>query len=227
VNYTVGDGPHGLRAGDLNADGRLDLVTVNELSNNITVLLGGANGAFTVLNTFATGLVPKMLAIVDIDGDGANDVVNTDTADNYPTCCHPGGDQVSVLYGNNTGALSARQDFTVGLTPFSIVAADFNNDGRPDLATANWHGNSASVLLNQSGIVQVQLTWQASTDIGGAGVAGYQIYRNSVLLGTSSTPSYTDRTVTAGTSYTYQVRAFDAAAPANLSALSGPASITP
>ena len=203
-----------MRKNDLGSES----VTVNELSNNITVLLGGANGAFTVLNTFATGLVPKMLAIVDIDGDGANDVVNTDTADNYPTCCHPGGDQVSVLYGNNTGALSARQDFTVGLTPFSIVA---------DLATANWHGNSASVLLNQSGIVQVQLTWQASTDIGGAGVAGYQIYRNSVLLGTSSTPSYTDRTVTAGTSYTYQVRAFDAAAPANLSALSGPASITP
>jgi hypothetical protein len=200
---------------------------VNELSSNVTVLLGGANGAFSVFDTFATGLVPKMLTIVDIDGDGANDVINTNTADNYPTCCHAGGDQVSVLYGNNTGNLSARQDFTVGLTPFSIVAADFNSDGRPDLATANWHGNSTSVLLNQSGSVQVQLTWQPATDVGGTGVAGYEIYRNSVLLGTSSAPSYTDRDVTAGTSYTYQVRAFDAATPANFSAQSTPASVTP
>ncbi|HEY7640190.1 MAG TPA: FG-GAP-like repeat-containing protein, partial [Steroidobacteraceae bacterium] len=229
VNYTVGDAPHAVRAGDLNGDGKLDLVTANELSNNLTVLLGGPNGTFTVLNTFPTGLVPKGIAIVDIDGDGALDVVNTDTADNYPTCCHPGGDQVSVLYGNGTGNLSGRQDFTVGLTPFSVIAADFNNDGRPDLATANWHGNSASVLINQSGSVQVQLSWQAATDnTGGTGVAGYEIYRNSVLIGTSSANSYTDRNVTAGTSYTYQVRAFDAATPANFSALSTPpASITP
>jgi hypothetical protein len=179
-----------------------------------------------VFGTFATGSVPKSVAIVDVDGDGANDVVNTNTADNYPTCCHPGGDQISVLYGNNTGSLSGRQDFTVGLTPFSVVAADFNSDGRPDLATANWHGNSASVLLNQSGSVQVQLTWQASTDAG-TGVAGYEIYRNSTLLGTSSTASYTDRNVTAGTSYTYTVRAYDAATPANFSAQSAPVSITP
>jgi glucose/arabinose dehydrogenase/fibronectin type 3 domain-containing protein len=227
VNYTVGDGPHGIRAGDLNADGKLDLVTVNEFSNNVTVLLGAANGAFTVLNSFPTGLVPKGLVIVDVDGDGALDVVNTDTADNYPTCCHVGGDQVSVLYGNNTGNLGAKQDFTVGLTPFSITAGDFNNDGRPDLATANWHGNSTSVLLNQVGSKQVQLNWQASTDTGGAGVAGYEIYRDSVLIATGTATSYTDRTISAGTTYTYRVRAFDAATPANFSAQSAPATVTP
>jgi fibronectin type 3 domain-containing protein len=226
VNYPVGDGPHGIRAGDLNGDGRLDLVTVNELSNNATVLLGAANGAFTVFNSFPTGVVPKSLAIVDLDGDGANDVVTSNTGGNYPTCCKVGGDQVSVLYGNGTGSLSAKQDFTVGLTPFSVVAADFNNDGRPDLATANWHGNSTSVLLNQSGSKQVQLNWQAATDAG-TGVAGYEIYRNSTLIATSTATGYTDRNVTAGTSYTYTVRAFDAATPANFSTQSAPASVTP
>jgi glucose/arabinose dehydrogenase/fibronectin type 3 domain-containing protein len=227
VNYTVGDGPHGIRAGDLNADGKLDLVTVNENSNNVTVLLGAANGAFTVFNSFPTGVVPKGLVIVDVDGDGALDVVNTDTGGNYPTCCKVGGDQVSVLYGNSTGNLSARQDITVGLTPFSITSGDFNNDGRPDLATANWHGNSTSVLLNQNGSKQVQLNWQASTDTGGSGVAGYEIYRDSVLITTSTATSYTDRDVTAGTTYTYRVRAFDAATPANFSAQSAPATVTP
>src|SRR4030095_11762404 len=96
-----------------------------------------------------------------------------------------------------TGSLSAKQDFTVGLTPFSVVAADFNNDGRPDLATANWHGNSTSVLLNQSGSKQVQLNWQAATDAG-TGVAGYEIYRNSALIATSTATGYTDPHGTAG-----------------------------
>jgi uncharacterized repeat protein (TIGR03806 family) len=76
---------------------------------------------------------------------------------------------------------------------------------------------------------QVQLTWSASTDnAGGAGLAGYRVYRNgsATPLASPTTTSYTDNTVAAGTAYTYQVRAFDAAATPNVSALSATASVT-
>lgn len=71
----------------------------------------------------------------------------------------------------------------------------------------------------------VTLGWTASTDLpasGGTGVAGYYVYRN----GNTSTPvgtvkgstAFTDSGLTSGTTYTYQVAAFDAAVPANVSA---------
>ncbi len=55
----------------------------------------------------------------------------------------------------------------------------------------------------------VTLTWQASTD--NVGVAGYRIYRNAVLAGTSAGAGFTDSGLTASTAYNYAVLAFDAA----------------
>ncbi|WP_369015795.1 cellulase family glycosylhydrolase [Actinocrinis puniceicyclus] len=55
----------------------------------------------------------------------------------------------------------------------------------------------------------VSLTWTASTD--NVGVAGYNVYRGSTLVGTSSGTTYTDAGLTSGTAYTYSVAAYDAA----------------
>jgi chitodextrinase len=75
----------------------------------------------------------------------------------------------------------------------------------------------------------VGLSWTASTD--DVAVTGYNILRNGVQLGTSTTTSYTDSTVASSTSYTYTVTAFDAAGnvspPSNALAVTTPASTTP
>ncbi len=68
----------------------------------------------------------------------------------------------------------------------------------------------------------VNLTWTASTD--NVGVAGYDIYRGGVLVGSSATTAYVDTGLTASTTYQYQVRAKDAAG--NVSALSAALSVT-
>ena len=75
---------------------------------------------------------------------------------------------------------------------------------------------------------QVQLSWSASTDTGGAGLAGYRVYRNGSAspLASPTTNRYTDNSVTAGTPYTYRVSAIDAATPANESAQSAAISVT-
>jgi F5/8 type C domain-containing protein/fibronectin type III domain protein/calcineurin-like phosphoesterase family protein len=59
----------------------------------------------------------------------------------------------------------------------------------------------------------VALTWNAATD--NVGVAGYDILRNGTTTATSATPSYTDTGLTPDTSYTYSVRARDAAGNAS------------
>jgi chitodextrinase len=73
---------------------------------------------------------------------------------------------------------------------------------------------------------QVTLNWTASTDNGGGTVAGYRIYRNGAALTTTTGTSFTDNAVTASTTYTYRVTAFDNAAPANESAQSNQVSVT-
>ena len=68
------------------------------------------------------------------------------------------------------------------------------------------------------------LNWSASTDLpilGASGVGGYYLYRNAAKIATvASGTSYTDSALTASTSYSYQLAAFDKASPANVSALS-------
>ncbi len=70
----------------------------------------------------------------------------------------------------------------------------------------------------------IALAWNASTDnAGGSGVAGYEVLRNGTRVGQPTGTSYTDTGLTANTSYSYQVRARDAAG--NLSALSTAANV--
>jgi chitodextrinase len=73
-----------------------------------------------------------------------------------------------------------------------------------------------------SSSTSVGLTWGASTD--NTGVAGYEVFRGGSLLATATGASYTDNTVSPSTSYSYQVRAFDAAG--NRSGFSNTASVT-
>jgi len=72
--------------------------------------------------------------------------------------------------------------------------------------------------------VQINLSWSASTDTGGSGLAGYKIYRAGTQIATSTTTSYSDTTLSANTTYSYTVKAYDGAG--NLSAASNTASAT-
>jgi len=68
----------------------------------------------------------------------------------------------------------------------------------------------------------VALTWNASTD--NVAVTGYDVLRNSVVIGSATTATYNDATVAANQTYSYTVRARDAAG--NTSLASAPLSIT-
>ncbi|ATB42129.1 hypothetical protein CYFUS_007606 [Cystobacter fuscus] len=80
----------------------------------------------------------------------------------------------------------------------------------------------ASLTATAASSSQINLTWGASTD--NVGVTGYIIYRGGTQVGTSTATSYSDTGLAASTTYSYTVKARDAAG--NLSAVSNTASAT-
>jgi hypothetical protein len=146
---SVGGAPHSIRWADLDHDGDADLVTANDAGNSVSVLRNNGAGVFTRTDV-ATGETPKSVALADLDGDGNIDVITANINGNYPTKVNPDTNAVAVLRGNGDGTLRSPVFLSVEGTPFAVIAADLDADGRLDLITANWHAGTTSVLLGRT-----------------------------------------------------------------------------
>ncbi|MFF5272630.1 glycoside hydrolase family 48 protein [Streptomyces sp. 900116325] len=96
-----------------------------------------------------------------------------------------------------------------------LVEGDGGSDTEPPTAPA---GLTVTATTNNS----VSLSWSASTD--NVAVTGYDVYRNGVLAGSTTTRTFTDQGLAAATAYSYAVAARDAGG--NTSALSTTVSAT-
>jgi trimeric autotransporter adhesin len=145
----VGSVPVSVAVGDINGDGKPDLVVANFLYNGrVSVLLntttpGAATPSFAPEMDFATGRYPRSVAVADLNGDGRPDLV----------VATGGSNTVSVLLnmttpGATTPSFATSVDFATGANPFSLMVADLNGDGKPDLVVANRESDNVSVLLN-------------------------------------------------------------------------------
>ncbi len=95
---TVGAGPVSIVVGDFNGDGKLDLATANNGSNNVTILLGNGMGGFAATSASpAAGTQPQAISAGDFNGDGKLDLA---VANN-------GGNNVTILIGDGMGAFTA------------------------------------------------------------------------------------------------------------------------
>ena len=113
--------------GDVNGDGKPDLVTANNGSGDVSVLLGNGDGTFQPQVRFKAGRNPLSVAIGDVNGDGKPDLVTANS----------GSGDVSVLLGNGDGTFRPQARFAAGSGPQSVAIGDVNGDGQPDLVTAN------------------------------------------------------------------------------------------
>jgi hypothetical protein len=143
VSYRTGSGPRSVAIADLNHDGKLDLVVANSRTNKVSVLLGNGDGTFQKAMNFVAEHKPNFVAITDVNGDGKLDVVATLSY----TASHGNG-SMAVLLGNGDGTLQLPTYYGTGLLARSLVVADFDGDGRPDVATSNYTSNNITVLLN-------------------------------------------------------------------------------
>jgi hypothetical protein len=144
-SFAVGSDPFSVAVGDF--DGRtyangqpvLDLAVANAGSGTVSVLLGNGDGTFQTARNFATGSVPRAVAVADFNGDNVPDLV----------VGYVGGDDgnsVSILLGNGDGTFQTAQNFGGDFGAVAVAVGDFNGDGRPDFATA---ADVIDVLLNQ------------------------------------------------------------------------------
>src|SRR5882724_6905473 len=127
---------------DLNADGKLDLVSANSNSNEITLALGDGAGGFGVPNSVATNGRSVAFAVGEFNGDGLVDlaVANNSSAPNGL-----GLSTVGVLLNDGAGGLRLPTNFTIA-RPSSIVAGDFTGDARTDIITTSGNGTFARLI---------------------------------------------------------------------------------
>jgi hypothetical protein len=128
--------------GDLNGDGKSDVVVTNGFSTNtIGVLLGNGDGTFqSVVLYYSGSQSTKSVAIADLNGDGKLDVVVTNCSSAHGSSCYHNKDSGSlgILLGNGDGTLQAVVTYpTGGASPYAVKVADVNADGKPDLLVAN------------------------------------------------------------------------------------------
>jgi hypothetical protein len=74
TSYAVGSTPNSIATGDLNGDGKLDLVTGNDSDHTVSVLLGNGRGGFSPQTAYAVEGDPSSVAISDLNGDGKLDL---------------------------------------------------------------------------------------------------------------------------------------------------------
>lgn len=134
--------PYSVAIADVDRDGRNDALFADDRIGRVRVYLGNGNGTFSVGTTPAIGGIRSHILLArDMDRDGLLDVV----------VANRNSDDVSVLRGNGNGTFRAPliTSTGTGTGPYSLTVADFNFDGIPDVATANFLTSSVSVLVGR------------------------------------------------------------------------------
>ena len=139
ITPALGTYPLALACGDVNGDGRLDLVSANFDSNSVSVLLGQGSRNFAAAVDYPIGAGARSVAVADFDGKNGLDVAAwQETAK-----------QVGVLLNRGDGTFGAATQFPAGPKPYAGLAVDVNGDGKTDLVTSNLERNAVFVHLGK------------------------------------------------------------------------------
>ncbi len=134
---------YGASATDLDADGWLDLTTVNEDSDDLRVFMNKADGT-GLYHPFSQPPFPISHEAspnepADFNRDGKPDICVAASSTNH----------VWVVLGNGDGTFqSPGQQISVPAVPHGIAVLDADGDGDVDIVTANTGGDNLSLLLN-------------------------------------------------------------------------------
>ena len=125
--------PNSVASGDFNQDGKSDIVFSDYFGHNIAVMLGGWQSAVQ----YSNGCTGTSSSVVT---DDFNRDARLDLA-----VANPDDHKVGILLGQGDGTFSAATTYLAGSNPYRLATADFDGDGKPDIAAANW-GDGVNIL---------------------------------------------------------------------------------
>jgi hypothetical protein len=147
----TGRGPRAVAVGDFNRDGRPDFATANNSGSDLSfsVVLATSDRTFAPALRHYLAFTPRDVEVADVNGDGRLDLLGADSVNN----------RMIVLLGEDDGCFGGRR--TSGGCPAAwtgyasdeearnVATADFNQDGRLDVAVANQYG-TVTVFFNRT-----------------------------------------------------------------------------
>ena len=147
VEYATGMFSDAIALGDLNGDGKLDVVVANygrdSGTQSVSVLLGQGDGTFAAKVDYPSQYLPISLVLGDLNGDGTLDIIlGAETTHGGV----PDGSYVGVLLGKGDGTFADSVSYSIQDGAASLALGDVNRDGKPDLVVS---GGTVRLLLGK------------------------------------------------------------------------------
>ena len=135
--------PTWLAAGDFDKNGMIDVAVANNVDPTTSILLGNGDGSFYWIDSPPVGRPqPVAVALGDFNNDGLLDFAELNKGDKSVSVGLLTNDPIEGYIFT-----AAPKNATVGNGAVAIASADFNNDGKLDLAVVNQTDNNVNILL--------------------------------------------------------------------------------
>lgn len=152
VFYAVEESPQDLAIADVNKDGILDLLVVNECGHvngcrqgTVSVLLGYGDGTFQTQQSYFVGIFPLEVAVADFNGDGNSDLVFDLPCGIDSSCVSNGG--VGVLLGKGDGTFNSVVNYAAtGMNTARVFTGFFASPETPDIVALNYNSSNITVF---------------------------------------------------------------------------------